>query len=283
MQRVAVRVAVMAGAALLGVILLARGGLIDPTGAGRMAGSGPDIRLALSSAPPRIEPVPSALAPGEDADVAAVRAWLHRQVQGHHVLRPDKVLMALDELEVDPERPENLVLIYSRRSVPRKQGEGEGGDAWLREHLWPASRGFADRDDVAYGDLHNLRVEDPPTRAARGSRDFAAVTAAGAAADDYGFEPPDVIKGDVARALFYMAVRYQGEGSDPALTLVDRWTRDGEPALGRLCTLLDWHEEDPVDSEERRRNRRVERYQGNRNPFVDRPEFARVLWGRQCR
>jgi endonuclease I len=282
MQPAALRV-LMAGALLLGVALLARVGLVEPKGASQWGAYVPGDRttLALQSAPVRVELARATAAGGSDPDVAAVHAWLHRQVRGHRVLSTSKALRALEELEADPADGEKLILFYSRRSVPRGTGERDGAQGWLREHLWPTSRGFADRNDPGSTDLHNLRVESKATKVLRGTRDFAAVGVVASKLDQEGFEPPDEVKGDVARALFYMDVRYDGEeGAD--LVLVDRWTRDGEPALGRLCTLLAWHEQDPVDDAERRRNGRVAAIQGNRNPFVDHPEFARILWGRQC-
>jgi endonuclease I len=49
-----------------------------------------------------------------------------------------------------------------------------------------------------------------------------------------------------------------------------------------LCTLLDWSDRDPVDQFERRRNDWIKKRQGVGNPFVDRPEFAHVIWGKSC-
>jgi hypothetical protein len=95
------------------------------------------------------------------------------------------------------------------------------------------------------------------------------------------WEVPDAFKGDVARMLFYMDVRYEGTGGDgtPDLTLVNTKTTDSRrPELGRLCTLLHWHGHDPVSDGERRRNDRVFAWQGNRNPFIDHPEWAAAIW-----
>ena len=107
----------------------------------------------------------------------------------------------------------------------------------------------------------------------------------GEAADTFldgdSFEPRDAVKGDVARALFYMDVRYDGTGGEPDLVLVDRSTGSGT-ALGDLCTLLAWHSGDPVDDGERARNDAIEQIQGNRNLFVDDPDLAVRLFGSQC-
>jgi endonuclease I len=87
----------------------------------------------------------------------------------------------------------------------------------------------------------------------------------------------------VARALLYMDLRYDGsDGGTPDLELVDRTTSIGDRHLGHLCALLVWHEEDLVDDAERRRNDVIFAWQGNRNPFVDHPEWAQSVWSDGC-
>ena len=100
-------------------------------------------------------------------------------------------------------------------------------------------------------------------------------------------------KGDVARAMFYMAVRYEGGehsitgASEPDLELTDdenliRQSNTGKNEkrgfMGRLSVLLSWHYSDPVDDIERRRNDVVFEYQGNRNPFIDNPHWVRYIF-----
>ena len=103
------------------------------------------------------------------------------------------------------------------------------------------------------------------------------------------WETWDHRKGDIARAMFYMDVRYEGDdGSEPDLILVDDpvlivscQTGDNEAVgyMGLLTTLLAWHEADPVDDKERTHNEVVDQYQHNRNPFVDHPEWVDLLFG----
>ena len=97
------------------------------------------------------------------------------------------------------------------------------------------------------------------------------------------FEPRDAIKGDIARILFYMDVRYEGDQTkEPDLRLVEALPRDlrrgvdrnGNGYFSNISTLLKWHEQDPVDEMERRRQDRVFEIQGNRNPFIDHPEWV---------
>ncbi|HEY9143624.1 MAG TPA: endonuclease, partial [Arenimonas sp.] len=52
--------------------------------------------------------------------------------------------------------------------------------------------------------------------------------------------------------------------------------------MGRLADLLQWHAEDPVDAKEQLRNEAVYSYQGNRNPFIDHPEWAACIFQNQC-
>jgi endonuclease I len=79
-------------------------------------------------------------------------------------------------------------------------------------------------------------------------------------------------RGDVARILFYMAIRYDG------LTLKDVLGDAENTAMGKLSTLLRWNAEDGVDDFERQRNNRIYSYQGNRNPFIDFPKLADAIW-----
>ena len=85
--------------------------------------------------------------------------------------------------------------------------------------------------------------------------------------------------------LFYVAARYEGDplgDKTPNLELVQRATREGEPNLGHLCTLLRWNQVFPVTAPERTRNDVIAKLQGNRNPFVDQPALADRIWGREC-
>ncbi|GJP59436.1 hypothetical protein CLOP_g12165 [Closterium sp. NIES-67] len=91
--------------------------------------------------------------------------------------------------------------------------------------------------------------------------------------------PPSEMRGDIARALLYMAVRY--DGSVPGeldLELSDN-PKIAEGQMGLLSPLLKWHSVDPPSSLEATRNNRVcSLYQHNRNPFVDHPEFVPLIW-----
>jgi hypothetical protein len=90
------------------------------------------------------------------------------------------------------------------------------------------------------------------------------------------------VRGDVARAAFYMATRYIGDvDGEPDLVLtndMDKVTSESN-FFGRLSTLLQWHKDDPPDDYERARNDLIHsEYQGNRNPYIDRPEYAEMVF-----
>jgi hypothetical protein len=95
------------------------------------------------------------------------------------------------------------------------------------------------------------------------------------------WQPRSDVKGDVARMIFYMATRYEGENGEPDLSLIDSLPADdytSDPVHAKLSTLLEWHLADQVDDFERNRNEVVFQYQKNRNPFIDHPEYAEMIW-----
>lgn len=195
----------------------------------------------------------------------------------------------------DPANSNNLIEIYTGWSVP-KSSFGNGGTDWNREHTWSKSHG--DFGDVAPAgtDLHHLRPCDVTVNSAKSNKDFDEggnpYTDASPPSDYSGvtgcnqttntWEPRDEDKGDVARMIMYMAVRYEGaETNVPNLELVDHVYTDGNqhlPYYGKLGTLLQWHVQDPPDAWETRRNNRIAERQGNRNPFIDIPGYASRIW-----
>ena len=131
---------------------------------------------------------------------------------------------------------------------------------------------------------HHLRPCDISVNSSRGTKDFdnggeQHHEATECYYTSTSWEPRDAVKGDVARMMFYMATRYEGENDDPNLELVDyTGTETKTPFFGKLSTLMEWNEEDPVDDFERNRNEVVFSYQGNRNHFVDKPEFVNAIY-----
>lgn len=218
-----------------------------------------------------------------------LRNSLHLIIQNHKVLKYKQIWNALKDTDRDPENQDNVILIYTGKSIFREDNNGRqrnNNNFWNREHVWPKSHGFKDRHLAPFTDLHHLKPADKTVNSSRGNKDFdEGGSPQGEAADTktgrYNFYPRPEVRGDIARMLFYMDVRYEGTNGEPDLVLVDRTGTSG-PFLGKLCTLYRWHLEDPVDEFEKRRNERIYFYQKNRNPFIDRPNYASILWGREC-
>jgi endonuclease I len=196
----------------------------------------------------------------------------------------DAVWNALKVTDQDPANASNVILLYSGTSRSKTLNGGGSGD-WNREHVWAKSHGDFGTATGPGTDLHHLRPEDVTVNALRDNKDFdnggtAVSGAAGNYTDADSWEPRNAVKGDVARMLFYMAVRYEGDDSWPDLE-VDNATSGGTaPRIGRLSALLQWSAQDPPDAFERNRNQVIyATYQHNRNPFVDHPEWAASIFG----
>ena len=242
--------------------------------------------LLASAAPP-----PGYYAAAEGKTGTALRQALHNIIRNHYVLPYASSAFdtsdALRILDQDPVNANNVIGIYSRESEPKTSFGLTTG--WNREHLWANSYGIDSREP-AYSDLQNLRAEDEDVNSARANKLFdisdtndpgfrfpAHSEAPLASTDSDSWEPPASVKGDIARALFYMTVRYTGDAAnEPRLTLTDALSQITGTTnfMGKFGTLLKWHQGDPVDAAERLRNDLVYSYQTNRNPFVDRPEFV---------
>lgn len=224
---------------------------------------------------------------------APLKEALHQIIRQSERLNYNQVFFYLKTIDQDPSNAERTIMVYSQRSLPSSSVGGSDSDAgWNREHVWPSSRGFSRRDMPAHTDLHNLRPCEVSINRLHADLMFGAAPdgqevaeAPGTRFDSEVWEPNDAMKGDIARILFYMDVRYQGDSpKESDLRLVERLAslsgRDeaGNGYLANLSTLLRWHRDDPVDARERLRNERVYAIQKNRNPFVDHPEFAAAIY-----
>jgi serine protease len=253
----------------------------------------PAAREAPSAAAPQAAPVDAAEEP--EIDLVALRFRLHQAAShGHRPLTYDEVWTALEWTDEDPDEPANVILLYTGRSHPKTDKDSTSrnpgtpnNQSWNREHVWPRSHGLEDDDELAHNDLHHLRPADRTVNSSRGNKDFddggtPHHEATGSSADADSFEPRDAVKGDIARMLFYMDVRYEDALDGNDLELVDRTTGGEAVTLGRLCALLLWHHLDPVDVFERRRHARIVALQGNHNPFISEPALAELLYGPRC-
>jgi len=221
-----------------------------------------------------------------------LKTALHNIIKNHiefpYTSSSTDVWDILKETDRDTLNTDNVILFYSGWSVNAEQ-EYNSAKGWSREHVWAKSHGDFGTKKGAGTDVHHLKPCDISVNSARSNKDFdfgGSIYIDGdgvteCKSDHDSWEPRDAVKGDVARMLFYMAVRY--DDSELDLELADRvenydLNEYGKGFHGKLSTLLEWHKTDPVDSFEINRNNIIYTYQQNRNPFIDHPEYANKIW-----
>lgn len=198
----------------------------------------------------------------------------------------------LDLYSEDPDGPDPYNYTYEENSLI--SGAGTEGMGWNREHV--VSQSFFNGNYPMYSDLHfvipadarvNQRRSNYPIAKVNSSPTFTSLTGNKvglSASPGYTltvFEPIDEFKGDFARMLMYAAVRYENllPFFDTANT---RNPFDSRQEQGlkpwQVNVLLEWHLADPVSAREIDRNDKIFEIQGNRNPFIDHPEFASLIW-----
>ncbi|HOX24390.1 MAG TPA: endonuclease [Candidatus Krumholzibacteria bacterium] len=240
---------------------------------------------------------------------ATLRATLHAVIDGHtripYTSSSTDTWDVLELADEDPYDTGRILDLYRNRVYPK---QGGGNVYYNREHSWPNSYGFPDEGstNLPYSDCHHLFLCDIGYNNDRGSLVFGdCVSGCNARpTDEYDgqsgvnyfrsgtpvgvWETWSGRRGDVARAILYMDVRYEGDGTEPDLIATDDLdlivscqTGDNEPIgyMGLVSVLLLWHEEDPVDQRELARNDVVYQFQHNRNPFIDHPEWVDLLYG----
>lgn len=214
-----------------------------------------------------------------------------------------------NELDSYYENDGSILDIYSERPtsndpynfapVSAQCGNYSGeGDCYNREHSFPRSW-FGGTVEPMNSDVHHIFASDGFVNSKRGSFPYGKVGTAsftsqngsllGSASVALGytgtvFEPIDEFKGDLARAYFYMATRYENaiggwQGNSTSADAVLNGSSNQVFEVWVLAMLKSWHQQDPVSAKELARNEAAHSYQGNRNPFVDYPEFVSVIWG----
>ena len=199
------------------------------------------------------------------------------------------IIEILKTADQNPKNSNEVWLMYveQSRSKLEFQDTGINTGKWNREHIYPQSRGGftdgtesipdginvwlpTDANDILAGhaDAHHLRAEDGAENSLRSNKDYGLT----------GYNGPSGTagswKGDVARSVFYMAVRYN------ALSVVNGDIADTTVGqLGDLASLLTWNTLDPADDFEMNRNNYIYTWQVNRNPFIDYPDLANYIWG----
>jgi endonuclease I len=228
----------------------------------------------------------------------------------------------LEVADQDPSNSSRILDVYRNASFAKAGG---GNSNYNREHVWPNSYGFPNDSgtNYPYTDCHHLFLCDDNYNQARDRRLFdngsgswneyttASNGGVGGGSGSFpgnsnwqttsnspgGWQVWSDRKGDIARALFYMDIRYEGGtnggsgANEPDLRLTDNATLISQSAtgsnlliayMGKLSMLVQWHQQDPVDSKEMARNNAVFSYQGNRNPFIDNPAWADCIYANQC-
>lgn len=230
-----------------------------------------------------------------------------------------------DVLEIADENQDNssqVITIYRNASYTK---EGGGNAFYNREHTWPKSYGFPDdfSGNYPYTDMHHLFLADSSYNSSRSNKPYDNCDVGciekptepnndkGGVGGEY---PADSNwtdgsytqgrwetwldrRGDVARALMYMDVRYEGGvhgitgHAEPDLILTDdrllmdqsnTGNNEAVGYMGLLSVLLQWHKDDPVDLIEMQHHEAVASFQGNRNPFIDHPEWVECVFEDSC-
>lgn len=231
-----------------------------------------------------------------DLEGSAFRAELAELITDTHTKYTsyDGLANAFKVADADPDNNGNVIWFYTGTSVPFS-GFGGSVGATNREHVWPKDGGDAFPAESGPGsDAHHLRPTETQLNSTRGSKNFDEVAQTSAnvvkenGSSGYGnsaygadalcyssgsfFYPAKGYRGATARILFYMQTRW----GDHNLEFVDG--AGSSKTIGKISTLLKWHLEEPPTEEEIRRNEVVFGLQGNRNPFIDHPEYAAQIY-----
>ena len=261
----------------------------------------------------------------DDTNSSTLRTTLHELIDDHqrfpYTSSGTDTWDILEAADQDPGNSGRILDLYKNASYAKVGG---GSGPYNREHTWPNSYGFPQDGgtNYPYTDCHQLFLCDTAYNGARDRLPYAAASGGAEYPTDFNngvgggsgvypgnsnwalgsgsggaFEVWHDRRGDVARALFYLDVRYEGGShggsgaSEPDLILTDNGAliagsntgqNESVAYMGYLATLLQWHEQDPPDAREIARNDVIQSFQGNRNPFIDHPEWVACLYGNDC-
>lgn len=257
---------------------------------------------------------------------SAMRASLHAIIDDHtrypYTSSSIDTWDILETADEDQDNTGNVITVYRNASYVK---QGGGNTFYNREHSWPKSYGFPHdgSSNYPYTDTHHLFIADSGYNSSRSNKPFDTCSSScsekttennnGRGGQGGGY-PGDSNwttgsytagtwevwagrRGDIARAMMYMDVRYEGGTHgitgvvEPDLVLTDdralmdasnTGTNELVAYMGLLSVLLQWHDEDPVDLIEFQRNEAIASFQGNRNPFIDHPEWVDCVFRNQC-
>lgn len=257
----------------------------------------------------------------DDSNPTALRNSIHNIIKDHtRYPYTSSAVDTWDVLEIadeDQDNASNVVTIYQNDSNGK---QGGGNSFYNREHSWPKSYGFPNNNssNYPYTDMHHLFIADSGYNSSRSNKPYDYCLSGcserttlvnnargGAGQSNWTagsftqgmWEVWEGRKGDVARALMYMDVRYEGGthgitgAAEPDLILTDNRTlidnsntgsNISTAYMGLLSVLITWHNDDPVDLIELQHAEAVFSFQGNRNPFVDHPEWVACVFELVC-
>lgn len=259
----------------------------------------------------------------DDSSPSALRSTLHAVIDDHqrypYTSTATDTWDICDASQTDPNNSSKMLDVYKNASYTKY---GAGNSYYNREHTWPKSYGFPNdgSTNYPYTDCHHLMNGDSSYNSSRGNKPYNTCggctekttlfnNGQGGGSGVYpgnsnwtagsgstgSWETWIGRRGDVARALMYMDVRYEGGthgvtgAAEPNLILTDNASlivssssNQSVAYMGMLSVLVQWHYDDPVDDFERDRNDIVAAYQGNRNPFIDHPEWVACLFESDC-
>lgn len=263
------------------------------------------------------QPDPGYYSSVDESSPSALKASLHNIIKDHtKIPYTSSATDTWDVLELageDVDNSNNVIALYKNSTYSKVGG---GNNDYNREHSWPKSFGFPNdgSSNYPYTDMHHLFIANSSYNSSRSNKPFDICTSGctekttdvnngRGGAGQSNFTKTDVWdvwqsrQGDVARAMFYMAVRYEGgthgitNVAEPDLELTDNLiliensatgNNESQAYMGLLSVLITWHYNDPVDIYEHQHNESVESGQGNRNPFIDNPEWAKCVFELVC-
>jgi endonuclease I len=223
-----------------------------------------------------------------------LRIQLHNLIDNHTIISYSNCIAALKQSDSDQSSSNSIQLVYKNTSINNSHFAYDSSNPlhlnyWNREHVWAKSLGSfgpggSFENSPAHTDLHNLKPSDMSINSDRSNKGFdnggtQHTEAVNCYYTNNSWEAPDNVKGDIARILFYMDIRYNGTDNEPDLNITEEVDTYPNPQIGVLSTLLEWHINDPVDDFEENRNEVIYQWQNNRNPFIDHPEYVNLIWG----
>lgn len=283
------------------------------------------LATPLTATPLLVQGPPGYYASVNPASPSTLRSSLHALIDDH--VRVPYTASATDTWDVlnaaceDPTNAGRVLDLYKNAALTKQSG---GNNFYNREHTWPNSYGFPVDGgcNYPYTDCHMLFICDiqyntdrgnAPYRNCSGCQEFTTLANAGVGGGSGGYpgnsnwgsgstvtnswEVWSARRGDVARAILYADVRYEGGShggtgcAEPDLIVTDTQSLIASSStgnnlsvayMGMKTVLLQWHQQDPPDAWERRKNDVVHSFQGNRNPFIDHPEWVVCLFSNSC-